>query len=218
MKKKFLVIGLGSFGQTLVKTLASLKTDVVAIDNNPEALTTVADFVDKAFKADSRNISNLKELGVENFDRVIICVGSTLETTILTFVNLKELGVNKISVKVSDNQQLLIMQRLGADEVILPEEASAISLANKIMSDDFINYYPTADGFGIVQIKLIESFISQSLIEMNVREKFDVNVVGVNRNGSFFIPKGTDILEQGDILVVIGKTGQLNKFNKFLHE
>lgn len=154
---------------------------------------------------------------MQNIDHAVVAVGNNLQATILITINLKELGVKNITVRVDEPEYIEIMERLGANEVVVPEEASATSLANQIMSNSFLNYYKVNKDFGIVQILVNDSFEAKSLIEMDVRNRFDVNITGIIRNGTFFMPKGNDTVQANDIILALGKMSHINKFDIYLN-
>ena len=107
---------------------------------------------------------------------------------------------------------------LGATEVIIPEEASAISLANQIISDSILDYYAVAKNYAMVQVVVGDNFESKTLIELDVRNRFDVNIVGFIKDGDFYLPRGTDVLKSKDIVVVVGTQAKVRKFDAFLNE
>ena len=107
---------------------------------------------------------------------------------------------------------------LGASEVIIPEEATALSLANQIMSDSILDYYQLAENYTMVKIFVGDGFEPKSIIDMNVRVLFDINIVGVIKDDKFAIPKANDLIVPGDVLVVVGTKDNYQKFESFLNE
>ncbi len=217
MKKSFIVIGLGRFGFSVAKSLEAMNCDVLAIDVNEEAVSRISSIVPHCLIADSTKINVLKELGASSIDHAVVCIGNNLQASILTILNLRKLGVKNITVRADEEDHKEVYKMLGATEVIIPEEASAISLANQIISDTILDYYVVADDYAIVQTKVGKNFEQKSLIELNVRNDFDVNIVGIIKNGQFYIPKGTDVLNIDDIVVVVGKKPKIRKFDSFLN-
>ncbi len=216
-KKNFLIIGLGRFGLGIVKQLSSLTPNIVAVDIDENRVTLASEYVDQCLICDCTKKRSLYDLGVQNIDHAVVAVGNNLQATILITINLKELGVKNITVRVDEPEYIEIMERLGANEVVVPEEASATSLANQIMSNSFLNYYKVNKDFGIVQILVNDSFEAKSLIEMDVRNRFDVNITGIIRNGTFFMPKGNDTVQANDIILALGKMSHINKFDIYLN-
>jgi trk system potassium uptake protein TrkA len=216
MKKNIAVIGLGSFGTTLVHSLVKLKRTVLAIDADREACQQLIDDVEHVVIGDATKLGFLKEVGIADYDQVVVSIGNNLEACILILMNLKELKVHKVTLRVEQAYQVQIMERLGADEIVMPERDSAVSLANRLVNESFLEYYPVAQGFGIIKIKVPSKFHEASLIELDSRNKFDVNIIAIDRGTEFFIPKGNDKVKPDDVLIVIGKTLNLNKFDRFV--
>lgn len=216
-KKNFLIIGLGRFGLGIVKQLSSLTPNIVAVDIDENRVTLASEYVDQCLICDCTKKRALYDIGAQNIDHAVVAVGNNLQATILITINLKELGVKNITVRVDEPEYIEIMERLGADEVVVPEEASATSLANQIMSNSFLNYYKVNKDYGIVQILVNEAFEAKSLIEMDVRNRFDVNITGIIRDGKFFMPKGNDTVQANDIILALGKMSHINKFDIYLN-
>lgn len=216
-KKSFMVIGLGRFGANIAKILANMDADVLAIDIDEESVTKVAPFVPHCLVADSTKANALKELGASQIDHAVVAIGNNLQASILTVLNLKNFGVKQITVRADEEGHKEVYRMLGATEVIIPEEATALSLANQIMSDSILDYYQLSEDYTMVKISVGEGFEPKSIIDMNVRVLFDVNIVGVIKNDKFAIPKPMDLIVPGDILVVVGTKDNYSKFEQFLN-
>ena len=217
MKKNIAVIGIGRFGFALVKTLSTLKTEVLTIDTNEEVLQKVSKYSDREALCDSTKIDGLKDLDIQNYDTVVVAIGNNMHATIMTTINLVELKVPRIVVRVDQAEYVPVLTKLGAHKVIVPEEQSAISYAHQLASLNFSDYYDIQGDFGIVQMKCGSTFIAKTLIDLDSRNKYNVNIVGIIRNGKFFIPKGTDTVEPQDDLLVVGADVDLDRFSKSLH-
>lgn len=216
MKKSFLVVGLGRFGMGIVETLAILKADVMAIDIDEARVIKAGELIDHSFVCDSTNESVLRELGAQNVDHAIVAIGDNLQSSILTTIILKELGIEKITVRVDDEYFTTVMYKIGATDVVLPAKAAAVSLANQIVSDSILDYYKILHGFGLVKIRVGEDFERLSLMDMDLRNKFDINVVGIMRNEKFFIPRGSDFITPEDTILVIGEHNKIIKFDHYV--
>lgn len=216
--KSFAVIGLGRFGYSVARELANNNADILAIDKTEENVTEVADFINNCAICDSTRKKDLEDLGMKSIDHAIVAIGNNLEASILTTINLKALGVKEITVRVDDSEYKEIFKTLGATSVIIPEEASAISLANRIISDTILDYYKIDSQYSIVQIKVGESFKSQSIIDLGVRQKYLISIIGIIRDNNFLIPEGQDVISSKDVLLVIGKKQNIQKFDSFLNE
>lgn len=218
MKKSFIVIGLGRFGASVARTLANLNCDILGVDISEDCVSEVASDVDHCVIADSTKIATLKELGAASIDHAVVAIGNNLEASILTTMNLKALGVKNITVRSDSKSYIEMYERLGATEVIIPEEESANSLANQIASDAILDYYQVDKNYVIVQIKVGKNFPSQSLIDLNLRNKFDVNIVGIIHEDKFYIPRGIDFLMPEDIVVLVGTKQKIRKVDSFINQ
>lgn len=218
MKKSFLIIGLGRFGIGIVRTLAELKCDLIAIDRDEVVVSKAAEIITHCAICDSTKLSSLKEIGAKNIDHAVVAIGGNLQSTILTVINLKELGIPRITVRVDEDEYISVMERLGATEVIIPEEESAVSLATHIVSDGILDYYKVSKEYGVIQMKVNERFEEMDLIKLDSRNRFDVNIIGIMRGEEFSIPRGTDIVKPGDVLMVMGKDTNLIKFENIMNK
>ncbi len=216
-KKNFLIIGLGRFGSMVAKTLELLKCDVLAVDNDEDIVSSISNYVSHCVIADSTKLNVLVDLNAASFDHAVVAIGNNLQASILTVLNLKKLGVKNITVRADNEDFKEVFENLGVTEVIIPEEVSAISLANQITSNSILDYYYISDDYGIYKVSVGENFTSKSLIELDVRNTFDVNIVGIIRDDLFYIPKGTDVLNALDVVVVVGKKNKIKKFDSFLN-
>lgn len=218
MKKSFIVIGLGRFGLSVVNQLAKQTNQLIAVDVDEKRVDLIKGEVVQCFCCDCTNKNVLEELNVSKIDHAIVAIGNNLEATILTTMNLKELGVKKVTVRIDETKYENLLKRVGADVVIVPEEDAGIELAKKVVSDSILDYYQVDKEYGVVQISIPNNFKEQSLIELDARNKFDVNIVGVIRNKSFFIPKGQDKVQPNDVIMVVGKSNKIIKFDNYVNK
>ena len=218
MNKSFLIIGLGTFGIAVAKTLATLKADFMVIDKDDDAVEKVSHFTQNCAIADGTKIEALRELDVQNVDHAIVAIGNNLQDAILTIINLKELGVKSITVRIEEENFKDVMLRLGATEVIIPEEASAISLANQIMSDSILDYYKVNNDYSIATVVVGEKFEEITLMDLGSLKRFDINIIGVTRDGKFIQPKANDKIKPHDILTIFGPDKKITKFDNFLNK
>ena len=217
MKKTFMVIGLGRFGSNIAKTLVAMNCDVLAVDINEESVSAIKSYVPHCVIADATKERVLEELGVKSIDHVVVAIGNNLQSSILTIVNLRHLGVRNITVRADEESHKEVYLTLGASDVIIPEETAAISLANQIVSDSILDYYEVSKGYAIAKIIISKNY-EENLIELDLRNKYDINIVGlINEDGDFFIPRGTDKLQKGNIAVVVGTKQKIKKIDEFFN-
>ena len=213
-KKSFAVIGLGQFGRSIVEELVDNGRDVIAIDSDKEAVKRLSGILSTCFIADSTDEIALKELGIKDVDAAIVAFGSNKEASVLTTVVLREIGVKQIIVRVDDDYYAPIIKKLGATEIISPQKAAGVALANRLGNIDYRDFYKLDEKQSIISILINPSFVPQTLIELNPRVKFGVNIVLVTRNGRSFVPGGNDALLPDDTCFVIGTAKEIRSFRE----
>ena len=216
-KKSFAIIGLGQFGRAILEELVENGMDVIAIDNDIEAVSRVSKILPTCFVADSTNEEALKELGVKDVDAAIVAYGSNKESSVLTTVILRELGVERIIVRVDDDYYIPIMKKLGATEVITPQKAAGITLANRLGSEDYKDFYRLDAKYSIVSIVINPGFIPIALKDMNTKVLYGVSIVLVMRGNKSFVPGGNDSLLPGDTIFVVGSTKEIKDFREAIN-
>ena len=212
------VIGLGQFGRSVVEELVNNGMDVIAIDEDEEAVRRVAPFLPTAFIADSTNEDALKELGVDGVDVAIIAFGNNQEASVLTTILLKELGVKRIVVRVDNEHYARVMLKLGASEVIAPQKMAGESLANRIWNDDYKDFYKLDDKYSIVSIKIDENYPGTTIMNLNPTFKYGVSIVLVVRNKHSFVPTGRDSILANDDVFCVGTTKDIQRFGEDINE
>ena len=213
-KKSFAVIGLGQFGISVVEELVGNGMDVIAIDSDEEAVKKISGLLPTVAVANSTDEEALKELGIKDVDAAIVAFGSHIEASILTTVILKELGVKSIIVRVDDAYYLSILKKLGATEVIMPQKAAGIALANRLGNEDFKDFYKLDDKYSVVSIVINTAFVPQQLKDMSSKDKYGVNIVLIMRNGRSFVPGGNDSILPDDTIYVVGGTKEIRAFRE----
>ena len=213
-KKSFAVIGLGQFGRTIVEELVENGMDVIAIDNDEEAVQKVGKLLPTCFVADSTNEMALKELGIKDCDAAIVAYGSNKEASVLTTVILRELGIERIIVRVDDDYYIPIIKKLGATEVITPQKAAGIALANRLGSEDYKDFYRLDSKYSIVSIEINPGFVPITLKELSSKDIYGVSLVLVIRGSKSFVPGGNDSLLPGDTIFVVGSTKEIKDFRE----
>ena len=213
-KKSFAVIGLGQFGRSIVEELVDNGRDVIAIDYDKEAVKKMSAILSTVFIADSTDEQALKELGIKDVDAAIVAFGSNREASVLTTVVLREIGVKQIIVRVDDDYYAPIIKKLGATEIISPQKAAGIALANRLGNIDYRDFYKLDDKYSVISILINPSFVPQTLIELNPKVKYGVNIVLIMRNGKSFVPGGNDTLLPDDTCFVVGTAKEVRSFRE----
>ena len=216
-KKSFAVIGLGQFGISIVEELVGNGMDVIAIDSEEEAVKKISYLLPTVAVANSTDEEALKELGIKDVDAAIVAFGSHIEASILTTVILKELGVKSIIVRVDDAYYMPIMKKLGASEVIMPQKAAGVALANRLGNEDFKDFYKLDDKYSIVSIVINNAYVPEKLKDLSLKDKYGVNIVLIMRNGRSFVPGGSDSLLPDDTAYVVGGTKEIRNFREAIN-
>lgn len=215
-KKSFAVIGLGRFGQSVVHELIRKDADVLVIDKDPERIAKMSKIATHAVTLDTTDELALKEVGITSVDHVIVSIGKDLQSSIMTTLILKELGVAKVTVKVQNDDHAKVVAKLGADDIIQPEKQSGKRLASKIVSDNVLDYIDLNESHSFIVVNATEKIIDSTIINLDVRNKFHINVVAIRREGDIIIPKPDTSIFEHDSLLLIGNNVDLNKFNEWL--
>ncbi|MFP3322239.1 TrkA family potassium uptake protein [Planococcus sp. SIMBA_160] len=215
MKKEFVVIGLGRFGGSIVRELIEQGADVMAIDKDHERVDEFASIATQAVVADTTDESVLKSLGVRNFEQVIVAIGENIQASILTTLMLKEIGVKKITVKAQNDYHAKVLHKIGADKVVHPERDMGIRIAHNILSNNVLDYLELSDEHSIMEIKANEKLAGYTLIELDIRAKYGINIVAIKRGDDIIVSPQADMeIERADILIIIGSDADINRFEK----
>jgi trk system potassium uptake protein TrkA len=213
MKKQVAVIGLGRLGIALAATLHTLGHDVLALDIDEKNVQNIASQVTRAVQADATSEATLRELGIGNFDIAIVTT-SEIESSVLTTVLLKRLGVGYIITRADNELHGSILEKIGADKVVYPEREMGIGIAHVLTLGDVIDYIPVTAGYGVVKLIAPPSFVGRTLSDLGFgsKGKLKVAVLLVLRKQEVTItPSSAEMVKQGDTLVVSGSWDSLEE-------
>ncbi len=211
MSKGFVVIGLGRFGTSVAMTLCELGHDVLAVDVDAARIEAVKDAVTHAVQADTTDERAIAQLGVRNFDMVIISVGDDLRASILSTILCREMGAKRIIAKASDALHARLLEKTGADSVVLPEHESGIRLARSLVSDNILDYLELSDEYSVNEMLIPRRWIGKSLSELNVRREYNASVIGIRRGDNMIISLDPGKpMREGDVLIIIGSNSALD--------
>lgn len=219
MKKKnttFAVIGCGQFGGSVVSELAGQGADVIAIDRNEDVIKKYVNIATHTIVLDSTDEESLRSIGIRNVDHVIIGIGQDIQGSILTALLLKEIDVNKVTVKVVNDYHKKVILKIGVDNVIQPEKDTGKRLAHQMLSDRILDYIVLADNYSIIEILAVGPVIDHTLIELNIPTRFRINITAIKRQNSIIVPQANTSIITGDRLLVIGENKDLTEFNHWL--
>ncbi|HEX2419551.1 MAG TPA: TrkA family potassium uptake protein [Micromonosporaceae bacterium] len=206
------VIGLGRFGGQVAASLERLGHEVLAIDFDPAPVQKWADRLTYVAQADSTDEEALRQLGLTDFPRAVVGIGTGMEASVLTVINLVDLGVKEIWAKAITAKHGRILQRIGAHHVVYPEAAMGERVAH-LVTGKMIDFIEFDDGYAIVKTRAPREAAGRSLAESALRSKYGVTVVGVKRpDQDFTYALPETMVESGDLLIVSGPTKQVERF------
>jgi len=223
--KRFAVIGMGRFGTKLAQSLTAAGHEVIAIDVRAEMTEAMRDEVALAVRMDATNIEALKTQGVDKVDAAIVSIGEDFESNALATATLKELGISLVISRAATPIQAKILLRIGADEVINPQEQSAARLAHRLANPNIIEQLELAAGHSLVQLNAPQEWHNRTLGQIDLRKKYEVNLVAIRRRVKvrgqdgqqavreriIDLPMAGTTIQPNDVLVLVGSTESLAK-------
>ena len=213
--KSYAVIGLGRFGTKIATSLYEYGEDVIAIDNNEELVNEIADNVTRAATADAKNKSELLHLGVAECDCAIVALGSDLAASVLVTMNVKSLVVKHIICKAHDDTHREILEKLGADKVIIPERDVAVKTARALASPDFLEFIDLSEEYGIIEVVPPKPWVGKTIRELNIRNKYGVNIIAVKKKERIHVTVPADYeISEDETLVILGEYKALEHIKK----
>ena len=213
--KSYVVIGLGRFGRTLARQLCKLGAEVLAMDVNNDLVQQVAEDVTHAVVGDGQDKDVLRALGVRDFDCAIVSIGRNLAASVLTVMNLQELAVPYIICKAHDETHSRVLQKLGVDKVVIPEQENAARLARSLNSHNVLDYIELSEDYGILELPAPKNWIGKTLKELNIRAKLGVNIIAVKSGKKTNVSPSADyLIREGDIMAVLGDNYSLEAVQK----
>lgn len=211
-KKEFVIFGLGRFGKSVALTLAESGCEVLVVDDNEEEIQEMADFVTYAVKADVTDPDVLSTLGISNFDGAIVGIGTNLEASVMVTILAKELGIPYVLAKAKTELHAKILKRVGADAVVFPEKETGVRIAHNLLLGNFFDAVELSSTYSMMELDLLKEWDGKNLLQLDLRAKFRINVIGIKRGNQLDINPAPDkILEENDVLIVIGENDMLNK-------
>lgn len=226
MKRLFAVIGLGRFGFTVAETLVKKGCEVLAIDKEEGKIQAISDIATFAVQCDATDERALKAVSTQNVDVAVVSMGENIEASILIVQTLKEMGVKSIIAKAVAPIQGKILNNLGVTEIIYPERDAAVRLGHRLISPRVLEYVELTPGYSIEEVSVPDRLSGLSLREAKVRENHNLNIIGIKKQVTRmvkgrmkkeenlnFTPSSNDVIEKGDVLVMIGKEEDLDRFS-----
>lgn len=208
MKKSFAVIGMGRFGRCVAMELYNNGADVMVIDSDEEMINRMAESVTCAIAADVCDTDALKNAGISNMDAVVVAMADSLEPSIMAVMMAKELKVPYVVAKARDEITGSILSKVGADKVVFPERESGIRMSQKLMSDNFLEFFDISDTVSLIELLPKKEWVGKSLKQLNLRKEYRINVVAIKEDNDVKVVMDPDEPLKADapLLVTVKKT------------
>lgn len=215
--KSILIIGMGRFGAHLCMDLSKLDNEIMIVDREEEKLEDLLPYVTSAKIGDCTNEKVMKSLGVGNFDLCFVCIGSNFQSSLEITSLLKEFGASYVVSKANRDIHAKFLLRNGADEVIYPDRDIAEKVAVRFSANQVFDYVELGSGYSIYEIAPLPEWIGKSVSEINVRVKYNINIIGIKGDSGISLTPGADyIFQNGEHLMIIGSQKDIAKIVKKL--
>jgi len=210
--KSYAVFGLGRYGKAVAEELVKHGAEVLAVDKNESLVNNAIEKIPFCRCADVTDAAVIKQLGISNIDVVIVSMAHNLEASVMATILCKEAGVETVIVKCADETQQKVLRRVGADKVVLPENESGIRLAKNLLSSGLVDVIELSKNVSMVEIPIKNEWEGKSLIELNLRQKYSINVVAIKQENEVLIDiDPSKSLDKTMTLIVIADTQKLAK-------
>lgn len=215
-KELFGIIGLGRFGMALAKSLAEEGKELIVVDSIKEKINAAAEFCDNAFVSANLSRESLEKMGFGECDTVIVGIGRAFESSVLTVLNLTNMGVGRVIAKAKSEEQGIVLEKLGA-EVVYPERDMGERLAGKLARPNLLEYISLGQDVDIAELEISKRVDGMKVIALDLRRRFSLNMIAIKKNGTTTADIGPEtVLHQGDVVAVIGKIDNVEKFEMWL--
>jgi trk system potassium uptake protein TrkA len=215
-KKTFAVIGLGRFGKAVLNELMALDNEVLAIDIDEASVNDVVGIASHALICDATEEEQMLNIGIKNIDHVVVAIGVNVQASILTALILKELNVKHITVKANNLNHERVLRKIGIDDIIHPEADMGKRIARRISSRIISETLELSKTYSLIEIKASSKVFKRSLAELDLRGRMGINIVAIKRGDEILVPHAKDLIQENDVLVVVGSNLSLDKFEKHL--
>ena len=214
MKKQIVVVGLGRFGISIARTLYSIGHDVLAIDTDEKTVQSISTEITHAIQADGTNETVLRELGIGNFDIGIVAIGAAVESSVLSTILLKKLGIPYVIARADNELHGSILEKIGADKVVYPEQEMGARVAQVVTLAEVSYYMPLVPGYGVARMTAPAYLVGEKLTDLGFgpKGKWEVAIVLIQREKEIIVtPSQQETIREGDVLVVAGNNDNLEK-------
>lgn len=211
-KKTYAVFGLGRYGLAVASELVNSGVDVIAVDSDEQIVNTVSSVLPYCKCANTTDKEVLKRLGIANVDTVIVAMAGNIESSVMTVMLCKELGVPNVIAKCSNEMHYKILTKVGADKVVFPEKESGIRLAKNMLSSGLVDVIELSNEVSMVEIDIKDEWLNKNLLELNLRKKYSFNVIAIKEDNNIEINIDPNKLLNNNMkLIVVGNKAKLAK-------
>lgn len=218
MKQQVAVIGLGRFGSAVATELVRLGHEVLGIDTNMDTVQSLSAALSHVVQAEATDEETLARLGIGEFDVAVVGISSDLETSILATLLLKRMGVKRVIVKARNDTHGEILTRVGADRVVYPERDTGLRLAHSWTSSDITDSLDVVEGYAVSRVTVPPEIVGQTVKRAVLDRNFQVTLLLLARGERVTVyPSGTETIRTGDILVIGGELGEMERFFASIH-
>lgn len=212
INKTYAVFGLGRYGLAVAQELIRSGAEVIAVDTSEEIVSAAGNFIPVCKCADITDPDVIEQLGIANVDVVIIAMATNLEASVMATTLCKEAGVDTVIAKCSSEMHTKILLKVGADKVVIPEQESGIRLAKNLISSGFVDIIDLSKNVSMVEISVKPDWVGKSLMELNLRKKYGINIVAIQTGSEVSIDIDPSMpLTSSMNLIVVGDTAKLKK-------
>ncbi len=214
-KNTYGIVGLGRFGYALAMHLAQAGAELLVLDRDEEKVRQLREYTENAFVVRSLDKKTLADTGIGSCDVAVVCIGEQMDTSILTTLHLKSLGVPRVISKSSSAEHGEILEKLGA-EVVYPERDMAVRLGNRLEASRMLDYIQLSEKLNISKLMAPEKMLGKTVVEVNLRKEFGVNIIAVENDGHLLEMVAPDYkFRKGDLLFLSGSRAGLNKLSNW---
>lgn len=210
--KQILVVGCGRFGSSVAKTLSKLGHDVMVVDQNPDIIKDISDYVAHAVQMDALDEPSFRTIGIRNFDVAVIAIGSDLEASIMSALIAKEAGVPTVIAKAMSEIHGKLLMKIGADKIIYPERDMGMRVAFGLVTPNILDVIEFSPDYSIIETVALEEWEQKSLKELNLT---DMTIIAIKTGERInIVPSSDAVIKKDDIVVILGNNDNLKKISE----
>ena len=214
---EFGIIGIGRFGFALAKTLIEAGKEVIVLDNNENKIKQIRSLTENAFVVNNLDKETLEETGIQNCETVFVCIGEKIDVSILTTLNVINMGVKRVISKAITYEQGCVLKKIGA-EIVYPENDMAIRIANRLLNEEALEFIELNNDIHIEELRVTSKIDGKSILKSKIRNDFNLNIIALERDEETIIEVDPNyILRENELIVVIGKKSNIRKLEEHLN-